>query len=439
MKTIHSSLELDLINNTKDWIYFLIIILLIFIASISYEYYKYKNLTKEKNVNINAQVLLQYKKPDKNYFVLKLKSIDGEIFYTISRDDLRDIRGRFVRVYGILGKDCNFLQYLKSCFIISFDISLTNKKDYRSGVNEYIDSQHSDKYLYKSGEFEINLLGSLYKNIFLAHPMEPKLREVTASLGIAHVFAISGFHLGILTLALYIVFAPIYRILQKRYFSYRNEFYDLNFMILIIAFLYLIVLDFNPSFLRSFVMFAFGFFVLYSGIKLLSFKLLFICALFILALFPKIFFSIGFWLSVSGVFYIYLYLRHIPKIKNWQFVLLLNFIVFLNMLPIAHYFFYEFSLYQLLSPLIAIAFVVFYPLVLLLHIIGFGGILDEPLFAVINYDFFNVKLQTPFWFFIIFIVCSLMAMFSKRIYLLLLALSGIYFLYGVLLFVKDFL
>lgn len=439
MKYIHSPLELDLISNTRDWICYISIILFIFIASISYEYYKYKSLIQEKNVNIDAKVLLQYKKPDKNYFVLKLKSNNGEVFYTTSRDDLKDLRNRFVRVYGILGKDCSFLQYLKSCFVISFDISLTSKKDYRSNIKEYIDSQHSDKYLYKSGEFEINIISSLYKNIFLANPMEPRLRKVTASLGIAHIFAISGFHLGILTIALYGILAPLYRVLQRKYFSYRNEFYDLNFIVLIFAFLYLIVLDFSPSFLRSFVMFAFGFFMLYSGIRLLSFKLLFICALFILALFPRIFFSIGFWLSVSGVFYIYLFLRHFPKVKKWQFVILLNVIVFLNMLIISHYFFYDFSLYQVFSPLITISFVVFYPLVLFLHIIGFGGVFDAPLFAIINYDFFNVKLQTPFWFLIVFVICSLLAIFYRRAYFVVIILSIIYFFYGILYFFKDLL
>lgn len=431
MKTLQSPFDLELLNTKRDWVLFLCLIIFIFICSISYEFYKYKSFIEEKNVNFNAQVLLQYKKA--NYFVLKLKSNNGEIFYTISRDDLKDLRNRFVNIYGILGKDCSFFQYLKSCFVVSFNISLLKKRDYRNWIMDYIDSQHSDKYFYNSKDFEVNILGSLYKNLFLATPMESRLREVSATLGIAHIFAISGFHLGILSLFLYGILAVIYRIFQRKYWTYRNEFYDLNFIILIFAFLYLVILDFSPSFLRSFVMFAFGILVLYSGVKLLSFRLLLSCTLIILSLFPKIFFSIGFWLSISGVFYIYLFLRHFPKINKWLYMLNLNFIVFLNMLVISHYFFYTFSLYQLLSPFLTILFVIFYPFVLILHIIGFGGILDSLFFRVINYDFFSVELQTSFWLLLIFLFSSFFAIFYKKAYHATILLSILYFLYGILL------
>lgn len=429
MKTIHSPLEVDLISSKKDILYISILLIVIFCLSLYYEFYKYQQLSQTKNININAKVLLQYKKND--YFVLKLKDSNGAVFYTTSRDDLIDLRGRFVRIYGILNKNCNFLSYLKSCYIISFEISLLHKKDYKDSLIRYIDSQHS--ILHFDGAFDVNLLGSLYNAIFLATPIDKKIREFSASLGIAHLFAISGFHLGILSFVLYVFLLPLYRILQNKYFSYRNEFYDLNMIILCISFLYLIVLDFSPSFLRSFTMFAFGFFVLYSGIRLLSFKLLFICAAFIIALFPKIFFSIGFWLSFGGVFYIYLYLHYFGFLSKVKTLFLLNIIVFLNMLIVSHYFFYTFSVYQVFSPLLTIMFIAFYPLMLFMHIIGFGGILDSTLMLLINYDFFNVELQTPLWLFSIFLIVSIAAIFSKKMYYFVILMSILYFLYGIFL------
>ncbi|RDU56639.1 ComEC/Rec2 family competence protein [Helicobacter sp. MIT 99-5507] len=429
MKTIHSPLEVDFISSKKDIFYIAILIIVIFCLSLYYEFYKYQQLSQTKNINITAKVLLQYKKKD--YFVLKLKDSSGATFYTTSRDDLIDLKGKFIRIYGILNKNCNFLNYLKSCYIISFEMSLLHKKDYRDGIIDYINSQHNDFYF--DGAFDINLLGSLYNGIFLATPMDKKILDFSASLGIAHIFAISGFHLGILSFVLYLILSPLYRIFQKRYFSYRNEFYDINFIVLFFAFLYLIVLDFNPSFLRSFAMFAFGLFVLYNGISLLSYKLLFTCIVFILALFPKIFFSVGFWLSCAGVFYIYLYLQYFKSINKIYSLFLLNIIVFLNMLIIAHYFFYVFSPWQIISPLLTIAFVVFYPLMLFLHIIDFGFILDSPLLLLINYDFFNVELQTPLWLLCVFLISSFMAIFSKKIYYLVLLISILYFLYGIFL------
>lgn len=429
MKSIHSDLEVDFIVSKRDIFYISICLVLIFCLSLYYEFYKYQQLISTKNINVTAKVLLQYKKKD--YFVLKLKDSSGAVFYTTSRDDLIDLRGRFVRIYGILNKNCSFLSYLKSCYIISFEISLLHKKDYRDGIIDYINSQHN--YFYFDGAFDANLLGSLYNAMFLATPMDKKIRDFSASLGIAHIFAISGFHLGILAFVLYLILSPLYRVLQRRYFSYRNEFYDINFIVLIFAFLYLIVLDFNPSFLRSFAMFAFGLFVLYSGIRLLSYKLLWTCIAFVLALFPKMFFSIGFWFSCAGVFYIYLYLQYFKSINKIYSLFLLNIIVFLNMLPVSHYFFYVFSPWQIISPLFTIAFVVFYPLMLFLHIIGFGFVLDSPLLLLINYDFFNVELQTPLWLLCGFVISSLIAIFSKKAYYLVLLISISYFVYGIFL------
>ena len=433
MKSKHSELEVELISSKRDIFGISICLIVIFCASLCYEFYKYHQLTSTKNVNIYAKVLLQYKKND--YFVLKLKDSSGATFYTTSRDDLIDLKGRFIRIYGILNKNCDFLSYLKSCYIIGFEISLLHKRDYRDGIIDYVNSQHSASYF--DGAFDVNLLGSLYNGMFLATPMDRAIRDFSASLGIAHIFAISGFHLGILSFVLYLILSPLYRALQRRYFSHRNEFYDINLIILVVAFLYLIVLDFNPSFLRSFAMFAFGLLVLFSGIKLLSYKLLFTCIAFILALFPKIFFSIGFWLSCAGVFYIYLYLQYFKSTNKIHSLFLLNIIVFLNMLPIAHYVFYTFSIWQILSPLLTIAFVVFYPLMLFMHIIGFGFILDSPLLLFINYDYFDVELQTPLWLLCGFGVASLLAMFSKRAYYLVLLISILYFLYGIFLVIRG--
>lgn len=432
MKTIHPPFDIELISGVREWIVLAVVLIILLGASLGIEYSHYRALKATQNVNIEAKVLLQYKKPDKNYYILKLKSSDGAIFYTTSRDDLKDLRYRYIDVYGKLGDDCSFAQYLKSCFVISFTIALLPQRDYREAVMSFIDKQHSDKYIDSDDEFGENLMSSLYNNLFLATPMTPKWRDASASLGIAHVFAISGFHLGVLSLALYLLLAPIYRRFQQRYFTYRNEFYDINFFILSFAFLYLVILDFSPSFLRSFVMFAFGFMVIFRGLKLVSFRLLFVSMLFILALFPRIFHSIGFWLSVSGVFYIYLYLRFFPRIHKWLYAIILNFIVFFNMLPISHYFFYTFSAYQILSPFITLAFVVFYPLVLGLHLVGLGGSLDFLLLYMLNHNYFNVELQTPLYFLLFFLASSFVAIFSRLAYYFVIILSIAYFVYAML-------
>lgn len=431
MKTIQSHFEVELFDKKSDWVIFIAICWLIFCISLFMEYSNYKEIRENKTISLNAKVLLQYKKIDKNYYVLKLKGENGGTFYTTSRDDLKDLRGRYINIYGTLGKDCGFKEYLKSCFVVSYAISLLNKKDFRSGIIDYIDSQHSNKFSDKFDEFSSNLASKMYQGLFLATPMPQNLRDSANALNIAHIFAISGFHLGILAFVIYFILSPFYKYFQRRYFTYRNEFYDLQFIILSFSFVYLNVISFSPSFLRSFVMFAFSFFVLYRGLKLLSFKLLFACILLILSLFPRVFFSIGFWLSVSGIFYIYLFLKYIHIKNKLAYILLLNIIIFLNMFLISHYTFYSFSLWAVLSPLITLAFVIFYPLVLVLHIIGFGGIFDSFIFFVANYDFAIVETKTPFWLLVIFICISFMAIFNKFAYYFIVFLSFLYFLYGI--------
>ncbi|RDU62670.1 ComEC/Rec2 family competence protein [Helicobacter sp. MIT 14-3879] len=438
MKSIQSPFDIDLLSNKREWILFITISLLIFCIAIFIEYRNYKDFVEAKN--INAEVLLQYKKDSK--YVLKLKSDNGSIFYTTSKDDLKDIRGRFVNIYGKATNDCTFYKYLRNCFFIGYSISLLHKREFAKNIIDYINSQHLsktnnlDSALYIESkvfdEFNKNIFAQMYQSLFLAKPMPQDLRDITNIFGVAHIFAISGFHLGILSFVLYFFLKFPYRYFQRNYFTYRNEFYDLNFVILIFAFIYLNILSFSPSFLRSFVMFAFGFFVLWKGLKLLSFKLLFACGILILSLFPRIFFSIAFWLSFSGIFYIYLYLKYFKLKNKLLYGVLLNIIVFLNMLPISHYIFYDFSLYAILSPFITMLFIIFYPLVLILHIFGFGGIFDNILSLILYINFSSFELQTPFWFLCIFLCVSFIAIFNKFVYYFSIFLSSLYFLYGFL-------
>lgn len=459
MKSRQFDFAIELFEEKKDYIIFGTFIILMAIFSLFLEYKNFSKIAIDEPISLNAKVLLQYKKPEKSYFVLKLKGENGEIFYTTSRDDLRDLRGREIEIYGKLGADCDFKKYLQSCFVIAYSISLLPTNDFKASIVDYIDSQHvqqqdfhldsnqnaeSSTNLISSpnkifDEFGVNIISQMYRGLFLAMPIPQVLRESMSALSIAHIFAISGFHLGILSLCLYGILAPPYRYFARKNFSYRNEFYDLNFVILIFAFLYLLILDFTPSFLRSFVMFAFGFYALWRGIKLISFKLLFACVLLILALFPRIFFSIGFWLSVSGIFYIYLYLRHFGtlKINKFSHAILLNFIIFLQMLPIAHYIFYDFSPLCVVSPFVTLGFIIFYPLVLLLHIIGFGGVFDNLLLFIGTYDFNPMDLITPFWLLAVIICFSFIAIFKKFAYYCVVFISILYFASGIWLYYAN--
>jgi competence protein ComEC len=79
------------------------------------------------------------------------------------------------------------------------------------------------------------------------------------------------------------------------------------------------------------------------------------------------------------------------------------------MIPIVHYFFSTFSWLQLYSPLLSILFVLFYPLELLLHLIGQGSLLDTLVLQLLHQPAQIYSLTTPFWFLLFYLALSIVA------------------------------
>lgn len=343
-------------------------------------------------------MLNQYQKRNKNgkiYHVLKLKSIQGYQFITSTYEDIKDLKFRKISV-GLITKNISFLDFLKGFYAPTYDMRLLKYEDsLKLKLLHFIKNQHNSPYMQE-----------LFSALFLATPISKSLRENVSALGLSHLIAISGFHLGILFTLFYFLFNKIYKFFQVRFFPYRNRKFDLTLIVLAILFSYLYMLDFIPSILRAFVMLSYGFFLYHRSVNIFSFEVLFVTVLTILALFPTYLFSIGFWFSVSGVFYIYLFLHFFKNLKNWQIFVLLNFWVYLAMIIIVHYFFPIFSLHQLYSPIISMLFSIFYPLELFLHIIGFGWVLDDWLERFLLMDIKTFEFKTPLWMLIVYIFIS---------------------------------
>ena len=141
-----------------------------------------------------------------------------------------------------------------------------------------------------------------------------------------------------------------------------------------------------------------GWAVIVLGVELLSFKFLVAIGLALLALFPYLLVSLSFWLSMAGVFYIFLLLQYGKSYSKWLISLLLIPVgIFLLMLPIVHMIFSVTSVYQLLSPLLSIVFIPFYPFVMLLHLLGMGGFLDNALLWLFSLPTESVEHLLPWW------------------------------------------
>ncbi|WQS35647.1 ComEC/Rec2 family competence protein [Helicobacter pylori] len=420
-KTFQGAFEL--LTTPKEYLWCGVFLSLLLAINLYLEYLNYQKLDFSKPTSLNAQILLQYPKTkdQKTYFVLKLQS-KGMIFYTTIKEPLKNLQYRHAQFFGRI-KSCSFLESLKSCFFQTYSFSLTRKQDFKSHLRHSIDNAHSNA-----------LVGNLYRALFIGDSLNKDLRDRANALGINHLLAISGFHLGILSASVYFLFSLFYTPLQKRYFPYRNAFYDIGVLVWVFLLGYLLLLDFLPSFFRAFLMGLLGFLACFFGVRLLSFKLLILACCIAIALLPKLLFSVGFLLSVCGVWYIFLFLKHTQIffkdssfLKRFFQAIALSVLVFLNMLIIAHAFFPMFSPYQLFSIPLGLIFIVFFPLSLFLHAVGLGSLLDHILSMPLTIP--TISVSSPLWLLGAHLFLTILSARFFKVYLSMNVLSMGFFLY----------
>ncbi|WP_164856832.1 ComEC/Rec2 family competence protein [Helicobacter pylori] len=420
-KTFQGAFEL--LSTPKEYLWCGVFLSLLLAINLYLEYLNYQKLDFSKPTGLNAQILLQYPKTkdQKTYFVLKLQS-KNMIFYTTIKEPLKNLQYRHAQFFGRI-KLCSFLESLKSCFFQTYSFSLMRKHNFKSHVRHFIDSAHSNA-----------LVGNLYRALFIGDSLNKDLRDRANALGINHLLAISGFHLGILSASVYFLFSLFYTPLQKRYFPYRNAFYDIGVLVWVFLLGYLLLLDFLPSFFRAFLMGLLGFLACFFGVRLLSFKLLILACCIAIALLPKLLFSVGFLLSVCGVWYIFLFLKHTQIFfKTSSFLrrsfqaISLSALVFLNMLIIVHAFFPMFSPYQLFSIPLGLIFIVFFPLSLFLHAVGLGSLLDHILSMPLTIP--TISVSSPLWLLGAHLFLTILSARFFKVYLSMNVLSAGFFLY----------
>ncbi len=391
--------------------YIIIISLLLLLCCVNV-FNKYNTFLELKSgIEFEAMVKFHYTK-NKNSERFKFQDTKGNILYGNYKGKFKNIIGKKVRVYGKIYK-CTFFQFLKSCNIYNSTFSLLPIDSNKHAFIQFISNQHESK-----------LATNLYSALFLATHLDKSLRHVANSLGLSHLIAISGFHLTILLFMFYAFVSPIYFLLHK-YFCYRNAMYDLGLLGLIFAYCYLTLIDFEPSFFRAFIMACVGYIMLYLGVRIFNFFNLILCTLIALAFNVSLLFHIGFILSISGVFYIFLFIRYFDIISQCRIkqllinIVLFNCIIFLQMIPIAHYFFPYFSIYQLISIPLSICFTILFPLLIIIHLLGYGYIFDTIIESVVNHHFLLSEYYTPIWFLIPYIIISLLSIRFKIAYILL--------------------
>ena len=395
---------------------YLILFLLFFIVlSIRFllMYKNYKDFLEKEFYFTDAKVLNIYSKGRYGDLKLYSSSLDFKFFSRVYRDLELGV-GDIVRVklYPKSSK-ISFIDYLTAIYVKSKIISKkSSSQGFRNFLLKEISSQHQNMYIIE-----------FYQAIFLANPISKDFREVVSALGVSHLIALSGFHLGILFGFLFFTLNLIYKRFQQRFFPYRYNLVDIGLISISILGLFLYITDSPPSLLRAYIMFIIGWLILILGLEVNSFELLLVVVVVVLTIFPKLLFSIAFWLSIAGVFYIFLILKYID-IKNRYFLaIVVSILIFIFMLPITHLIFPTISKAQLISPILSIVFSIFYPLSIILHLFNVGYIFDEPLIWLFNLDIKSDMFYLPLTFGICFIALSFGAIFNRWLFYFLLLFS----------------
>jgi len=421
--------KLSLFKTKREFFSFLLFCFIIFLFSLSYQFYKYKEFTKFDSQLVDAAVLKQYTKTKltkhaekKEYQILKLRTDEGLTFYTTAGKKLPNLKNKKVQIELWAG-DISFYKYLQGFFTFSKIRKIYKENSLKQRISALIDSQHAEQ-----------KTASLYKALFLAIPLKKSLQTTFSNLGISHLIAISGFHLGVLSAVLFLLLKYPYKFLQNRYFPYRSYKKDTFVIISFILFLYMIFLNSPPSLLRAFGMLLVGFYLYTRGYEIISMQTLLVTALLILSLFPMLIFSVGFWLSIAGVFYIFLFLLHFQqKNKIWQFIVL-PFWVYLMMLPYSLVLFGNFGIYHPFSILWTSLFTLFYPLSIAAHLLGHGDIFDGYLMHLMALGKHAEHISLHKGWVIVEIILSLLSLY-KQVFLKLLSLYClfifIYLIYNV--------
>ena len=418
--------RVNLLSSTKDIGYLLSLFFAVFLLSMLWQFHNYKELTKFNYQIVHATILKQYTKTKitkrgkhRTYQVLKIKSDNGFTFYTTASKKLPFFKGHHVTLQ-IWARKVTFLAYMKGFYAFSKILKVETLPSRKELLSNIIAMQHKD-----------NNATQIYQALYLAKPLPYTLQQQFSNLGISHLIAISGFHLGVLSALLFFLIKYPYKFFQERYFPYRNYHRDTFFIITLLLLSYLLFLDTPPSLLRAFVMFIVGFVLYERGIKIISMQTLLLTILLIIALFPRLLFSIGFFLSVAGVFYIFLFLIYMKQLKPLYQFFLLPFWVYLLMLPYSLAIFDNFSLYHPLSILWTSLFTLFYPLSIFLHFIGFGGIFDGWLHYLTSCNTHAIKIILEMKYLYIEIAFSLLAIFNKKALYLLLFYCLAIFIYAI--------
>jgi competence protein ComEC len=208
----------------KTFVWVMAGLVIVILIRLFFEYQSYQSFISKPFYYTDAEVLNAYEKSKngKRYQVLKLRSDEGFTFYTTShrKDDFNNKR---LRLKILPNESISFKDYLGTFYVNSrIKDQETLPQTFKDDLLGKVASQHQ----------KISLQ-SFYNAIFFAIPLQKELREKISMLGVSHLVALSGFHLGILWGLVYGMLLLLYRPLQQKFFPYRHALFDVGLIAVI--------------------------------------------------------------------------------------------------------------------------------------------------------------------------------------------------------------
>lgn len=413
--------QAGLLRTPLEWFWFVGIWLLMTLVSLSWEYYGYRQLKAMPQVRLEGVGVAEKVTVNRFGHPTRLGKIeaDGLVLWARLSSHLPDISGKRVEVL-LATKNFDFVDYMTRIWAGEANIRLLGSRDDTyTLLREWIASQHQDA-----------LMRNLFLGIYLDEPLSPLMQQLSNNFGLAAMLTLSGLNLALLSALLYPLIYYPYRFLQERFFPWRHRRIDVLAITLIVLGGYVALTGFPPSLTRAYAM-AWAAWLFYTkGVRLLSFETLTLVTMVLIALSPRFALSLGFWLSVIGVFYIFLYLRWYGEgNKIWVYVGL-NFWIFVAMAPVIHFWFDHLTFGQLSSPITSMLFDLIYPLSILLHLVGLGGVADDWIKDLLLSPVAPMKLSTPLWFLVLYAILSLLAIKERGAFMAITLLALLFVVMG---------
>ncbi|MGO3752351.1 MAG: DNA internalization-related competence protein ComEC/Rec2 [Peptoniphilaceae bacterium] len=325
---------------------YICILLIFFLTGVTSAKY-YNNGDISGSVKMNATIIDEDLK-NENKYIIKTKNFYNYIIYTNSKLSIGDkvfIEGENKEVRGKMNYcDFNYKNYLKSQYINSIITVkkvkiIGNSKLYR--MRYFFKSYVNDSFKYLSEKNKNLMMGILLgDNKYISD----NTLEVFRSLGLSHILAMSGLHIGILAMLLEYFLALLFTSKKKR-----------RFISILLIFIYIYLAGFPLGALRAYIMYFYLYLCLLLKNKYSSLNALFISATTTLIMVPYSFYSLSFifsYLSVLGIIFFYKYF--ISKLVN-NFIgksLAITLSVGIILYPVSMYFFKSYSILGLISNII---------------------------------------------------------------------------------------